>query len=134
MYDQMKKVLKIVLILLGIAIVVYIVASTYFNMRRNERLLPEFKKEVANAFDPVEAITSYDVIGTELTQIHVNMDAWRDATKDQRIQFVKDAQSAVTTAAIKAGYKMDLYSSVHIYDDNDSKIAEADSAGKVTLY
>ena len=134
MYEFMKKAIKIVLILLAIASVLYIVVSTRNNMKKDERIRPVFEQEVANAFDPVEAVSSYDVLGKELTKLYVDVDIWNDATEGQQQQFLKDAQSAVTLAATKAGYDMDLYSSIQIYDLGKNKLGEIDSAGKVTIY
>ena len=134
MYERMKQALKIVLILLGITLVVYIIATAYLNDKKDKRMRPILEQEVDKALGSVEAISSYDVLGKELTKIYVDIDIWNAATEGQQQQFVKDAQNVVTSAAIKAGYDMDLYSGIMIYDLGQNKIAEADSAGKVTIY
>lgn len=134
MYETMKKMLKVVLILLVIAVAVYIAASTYFNKKHDEQMRPALEQNVADAFSEVEAITSYTVLGKELTKIQVGTDAWNDATEDQRQVFVRDAQKAVTIAAMDAGYDMDLYSGLYVYDSAGNKIAEADSSGRITIY
>ena len=134
MYEFMKKTLKIVLILLAITAVLYIVVSTRNNIKKDERIRPVFEQEVENALGSVEAISSYNVLGKELTKLYVDIDVWNDATEGQQQQFLKDAQSAVTLAAVKAGYDMDLYSSIQVYDLGQNKIGEIDSVGKVTIY
>jgi FtsZ-interacting cell division protein ZipA len=134
MQEQMKKALKIVLILLGIVAIVYIITTTWLNVRRDKRLRPALESEVAKALEDVEAVGSHEVIGKELTKVYVDIDVWNAATEGQQQQFVRNLQDAVTAAAMKAGYRMDTYSEVIVYDLSKNKIAEASVIGKVTIY
>lgn len=134
MQEQMKKALKIVLILLGIVAVVYIITTTWLNVRREKRLRPALESEVAKALEDVEAVGSHEVIGNELTKVYVDIDVWNAATEGQQQQFVRNLQDAVTAAAMKAGYRMDTYSEVIVYDLSKNKIAEASVIGNVTIY
>ena len=134
MYQFMKRALIVVLILIAIVGVTLIIVKSRNNARRAERLRPLLEQNVAEALDDVEAISSYEVVGKELTKVTIPTDVWYAATREQRQTFVRDLQQAVTLAAGRAGYDMDLYSAIMVYDSVGNKIAEGSVDGKVTLY